>query len=163
MAIAYQTETTGTGGINSLASSSTWTAGYEWYLVTVSTMSPIPHDIRHDGVVQIGTSPTANTEIRHYLVACEDGTNWPDVFDGTASAETVTSEGVRDGFAKLACISRVDATTSNRDYPYDFSAAQVFGGSLPKKYIHFVAHNCSPAALNSTAGNQKYRYTPQTP
>ena len=150
--------TSGSGGLTSLGSSSTWLAGYEWFEVDIS--STPPRDVRHDGKIRVGTSPTANTEIRLYLVASNDGTNWPDVFDGTASAETVTSEGVRDGFAKLAAIMRVDSTTSNRDYFYEFNAAAVFGGSLPKKYVVFVAHNTG-VNLNSTAGEHTYRYTPQ--
>ncbi len=156
----YASPTSSSGGLTSLATSSSWTAGYEWFLVDVAAMSPIPRDIRHSGKIRVGTTPTVNTEIRIYLVASEDGSTWPDVFDGTASAETVTSEGVRDSFAKLAAILRVDATTSNRDYPYNFSAAQVFGGSLPDSYTVFVAHN-SGVNLNSTAGEHTYIYAPQ--
>lgn len=152
----WQTTTSGSGGINSLATSSTWTAGYEWFKVDCTTNRPL--DVRHDGKIQVGTTPTTATEIRIYLVASNDASTWPDVFDGTASAETVTSEGVRDGFAKLAAVLRVDSTTSNRDYPYEFSAAQAFGGSLPRNYVVFVTHNTG-VNLNSTAGNHTYRYT----
>lgn len=158
----FQTPTSSTGGLTSLATSSTWVAGYEWYVVDVAAMTLPAADVRHSGTVRVGTTPTINTEIRHYLVACEDGTNWPDVFDGTPSAETVTSEGVRDGFARLATVSRVDATTSDRDYPYSFNAAQVFGGTLPDSYVHFVTHNTG-TNLNSTAGSHKYQYAPQHP
>lgn len=156
----YSSATSSSGGLTSLGTSSTWTAGYEWLVVDVAGMSPIPLDVRHDGKVRVGTTPTVNTEIRIYLIASEDGSTWPDVFDGTPSAETVTSEGVRDGFAKLAAIMRVDATTSNRDYPYDFSAAQTFGGTLPDTYAVFVAHNTG-VNLNSTAGEHTYNYRPQ--
>lgn len=155
----FVTATTGTGGITSLASSSNWTAGYEWFLVDVAAMSPIPLDVRHSGKIRVGTTPTVNTEIRIYLVACEDGTNWPDVFDGTASTETITSPGVRDGFARLGPILQVDSTTSDRDYPYDFNAATVFSGSLPDSYIVFVTHNTG-VNLNATGSNHTYQYTP---
>jgi len=60
-----------------------------------------------DLVVRVGTSPTANTEIRIYTLASYDGSTYPDVFDGTPSAETVTSAGVRDSFMKLEA-ERVD-------------------------------------------------------
>lgn len=155
----YGTTTSGSGGLTSLGSSASFTAGYEWFKVDVAGSSPIPSDVRHDGKVRVGTSPTVG-EIRIYLVASNNDTDWPDVFDGTASAETATSAGVRDGFAKLAAIMYVDATTSDRDYPYEFSARQVFGGSLPKSYVVFVAHN-TVAALNGTGTNHTYRYTPQ--
>lgn len=158
----YGSTTSGSGGLTSLATSSSWTAGYEWFKVDVDGMTPIPTSVRHDGKIRVGTSPTANTEIRIYLVASNNDTDWPDVFDGTASAETVTSEGVRDGFAKWAATLRCDSTTSSRDYPYEFDAAQVFGGTLPKAYVVFVAHNTG-VNLSSTAGDHTYRYTPQYP
>jgi hypothetical protein len=155
--LAYGTPVTGTGGVNSLGSSSTWTAGYEWYIIDNS--SDLSLDRLQQGSIRVGTSPTANTEIRIYAVGSYDGSTWPDVFDGTPSAETVTSEGVRDSFAKLAAVLRVDATTSNRDYPFMFSIAALFGGVVPKKVAIFVAHNTG-VNLNSTAGNHSYADTP---
>lgn len=157
----YATPTSGSGGPESLASSSTWVAGYEWFKVDVAAMTPVPVTIRHQGKIRVGTTPSANTQIRIYLVASEDGSTWPDVFDGTASAETVTSAGVRDSFAKLAAVLVVDANTSNRDYPYSFDAANVFGGSLPDSYVVFVTHNCA-VALNATSTEHTYVYTPQS-
>lgn len=156
----YVTPTSGNGGINSLASSATWVAGYEWVIVDVAGMSAIPRDIRHQGTITVGTTPTANTEIRIYLVASENGSTWPDVFDGTPSAETITSAGVRDGFAYLAKIMRVDSTTSDRGYPYSFNALSVFNGSLPDTYALFVTHNTG-VNLNATAGNQTWLIAPQ--
>lgn len=153
----YGTAVTGTGGIHSLATSSTWTAGYEWYIVDNTTDKAL--DRLQQGTIRVGTSPTANTEIRIYAVGSYDGTVWPDVFDGTPSAETVTSEGVRDSFAKLAAVLRVDSTTTDRDYPFQFSLASLFGGAVPKKVAIFVAHNTG-VNLNSTSGNQKYADQP---
>jgi hypothetical protein len=147
---------TDTGGITSLASSSTWTAGYEWVVIDNTGGYS---DIRHSGKVRVGTTPTSPSEIRIYLIPCSDGTNWPDVFDGTPSAETVTSEGVRDGFAVLAAVLRIDATTSNRDYFFDFSAREVFGGCVPQKYSVFIVHNTG-ATLNATGAEQIHRWTP---
>ena len=158
----YATPTTDTGGITSLATSSTWTAGYEWFVVDVAGMTPIPTDVRISGQWTVGTTPTINTEGRIYLIPSEDGSTWPDVFDGTPSAETVTSVGVRDSFAVLAAVGRVDATTSNRSYPFDFSAAQAFSGTLPDSFAVFFAHN-SGVNLNSTAGNHTYIVAPQYP
>lgn len=152
----YGTPVTGSGGITSLGSSSDWTANYEWYIIDNST-DRASH--RHQtGKIQVGTSPTANTEIRIYLVVAADGTTWPDVFDGTPSAETFTSEGVRDSFAKLAAVLRVNATTSNRDYPFDFEVRSVLG-FMPKKCAVVIAHNTG-ANLNGTAGNHTYSDQP---
>jgi hypothetical protein len=154
--IAYGTPQTGTGGITSLASSANWTAGYEW--VKVDNATDLVEDWFVDLVIRVGTTPTVNTEIRVYLVGSYDGTTWPDVFDGTGSAETVTSAGVRDSFAKLAGVGIVDATTSDRDYPIQFNVSS-FYPNPPKSFILFVVHN-SGVALNATAGNHKYSILP---
>lgn len=152
----YSTPTTGTGGINSLASSSTWVAGYEWFVVDFSTGKETGCQVQ--GIITVGTTPTVNTEIRIYAVQSYDGTTWPDVFDGTASAETLTSVGVGTGFLKLCAVLQVDATTSDRAYPYYFDLATVFP-SMPKKVAIFVTHNTG-VNLNATAGNQTYAYQP---
>ena len=150
---AWSSTTTGTGGINSLASSSTWVAGYEWFIIDCANAIDVLVEI----VARVGTTPTINTEIRAYLFPIGDGgTVYPDVFDGTPSAETVTSAGVRDSFMKLAGVGVVDATTSDRDYPINFNLLSFFP-TLPKKVGVFIAHNTG-VNLNSTAGNQKYQY-----
>jgi hypothetical protein len=155
--IEYGTATTGTGGIHSLATSSTWLAGYEWFVIDNATDKALDYQVQ--GVVRVGTTPTVNTEIRLYAVASYDGSTWPDVFDGTPSAETITSAGVRDSFAKNVAVLPVDATTSDRDYPFFFTLATFFGGTIPKKVAIFVAHNTA-VNLNATSGNQQYAYQP---
>jgi hypothetical protein len=158
--LAYGTAITGTGGITSLATSSDWTAGYEWFICDNTAGTPTtPLDRIIQGNVRVGTTPTSGTEIRVYAVGSYDGTTWPDVIDGTASAETWTSAGVRDGCAKLAAVMRCDATTSNRDYPFLFSLASLFGGAMPKKVAIFVAHNTG-VNLNATGSTHTYADQP---
>jgi hypothetical protein len=155
----YGTLQSGTGGLTSLASSSTWLAGYEWFVVDNTT--ELAFDFYVSGKITVGTTPTINTEIRIYLVGSYDGTTWPDVFDGTPSAETVTTAGLRDGYARLAAALLVDATTSNVGYNFDLGGLrQYFGGVLPKKVAVFVAHNTG-VALNATAGNHTYAAQPE--
>jgi hypothetical protein len=156
--VTYPTASSGTGGIHSLATSSTFLAGYEWFVIDNTTELALDYLVQ--GYVTVGTTPTANTQIRIYCVASYDGTTWPDVFDGTPSAETVTSAGVGSGFLVLASVINVDATTSNVAYPFRFSLASLFGGYVPKKTAIFVAHNTG-VNLNSTSGNQAYGYAPQ--
>lgn len=153
---SYGTAVTGTGGINSLATSSTWVAGYEWFIIDNSTELAIDYFV--DLVIRCGTTPTINTEIRVYTFASYDGSTYPDVFDGTPSAETVTSAGVRDSFCKLAGVGIVDSTTSDRDYPIQFNLSS-FYPTMPKKVGIFVTHS-SGVNLNATAGNQKYAALP---
>jgi len=154
--LSYGTATSGTGGITSLASSSTWVAGYEWFIIDNTTELAIDYFV--DLVIRCGTTPTVNTEIRVYLAGSYDGSTYPDVFDGTGSAETVTSAGVRDSFMKLAGVGVVDATTSDRDYPIQFNTSSFFPNP-PKKIVVFVAHNTG-VNLNATAAQHKYAYSP---
>ena len=157
--IVYGTAAALANAIESLASSATWVAGYE--SATVDNTSNLYPDYAVEGKVTVGTTPTTNTEIRIYVVPLWDTVlgAWPDVFDGTTSAETATSEGVRDGFARLAAVLRVDSTTSNRVYPFNFTVAQLFGGVCPPMFSLFTAHNTG-VALNSTGSNQVTRVRP---
>jgi hypothetical protein len=160
--LAYGTLISGNGGVTSLASSSTWLAGYEWFLIDNTAASPagLMLDWNIAGQITVGTTPTINTEIRIYAVGSPDGTNWPDVFDGTPSAETITAAGVATGFLKLGAVCQVDSTTSNRAYPFQFGLRQTFGGVLPAKAVIFVTHNTG-VALNATAGNHLYYAQPE--
>jgi hypothetical protein len=126
---------------------------------TALTNANLYLDYTLEGKVTVGTTPTINTEIRIYVVASFDGTTWPDVFDGTTSAEpSVTSAGVRDGFAKLAASLNVDATTSNVAYPFSIgSVASLFGGVCPAKFVLFTTHNTG-VNLNATGGNHVFNY-----
>lgn len=155
--LALQAAQTLTNAIASLGTSSTWVAGYE--SATIDNTTNLYLDYIFDGKVTVGTSPTSGTQIRIYVVASVDGTTWPDVFDGTTGAETITgsSQGVRDGFAKQAATLNVDSTTSDRSYPFCFTVASLFGGVCPPKFVLFTTHNTGQN-LNSTAGNHVFTY-----
>jgi hypothetical protein len=154
--IEYGTSAVLTNAIASLATSSTFLGGYESDVVDNTTNKYLDYSL--EGKITVGTTPTINTEVRIYVVASFDGTTWPDVFDGTTSAETVTSAGVRDGFAKLAISLNVDATTSDRPYPFSIgSVASLFGGVCPAKFVLFTTHNTG-VNLNSTGGNHTCNY-----
>ena len=151
--IAYGSSAALTNAIEGLGSSATWVAGYE--SAVFDNTSDLFLDVTIEGKVTVGTGPSAATEIRIYVVASFDGSTWPDVFDGTTSAETVTSAGVRDGFAKLAAVLPCDSTNSDRAYPFSFSVASLFGGVVPAKFVLFVTHNTG-VALNATGSNHTF-------
>jgi hypothetical protein len=138
----------------SLATSSTWVAGRESTAVDNTTNKYLDYEL--SGKITVGTSPTANTEIRIYVYSEIDETpTYPDVFDGTDSDETVTgsSQGLRDGMLQLAKTILVDSTTSDRTYPFGkISIASLFGGVVPDHFGVFVTHNTG-VNLNSTGGN----------
>lgn len=156
--LSYSASTALTITLASLATSSTWLAGRESTAVDNSSAKHL--DYLLSGQVTVGTTPTTGTEIRVYVVAQLDDTNWPDVFDGTDSNETVTSAGVGSGFLRLAATMSVDANTSDRAYPFGMvSVASLFGGVCPRKFVVFVAHNTG-VNLNATGGNHYVNVTP---
>lgn len=155
--IAYSSNTTITISPASLASSATWVAGRESTLIDNTTNLYV--DALVQGVITVGTTPTANTSIVVYVwgSSVSPATTAIDVIDGTDSAETITSTGVRNSFMKIGAVLDVPAATSNIAYPFSFGVAQLFGGVLPPYWGLFVAHN-SGAALHATAGNHVVSY-----
>lgn len=148
-------------GLASLASSSTRVAGYE--IDAISNRSTL--DLTHlwGGKLTVGTTPAINTLIDIWLIPAlsyASGTPvWPDVFDGTASAETATSAAILAGCGTLMKSLLVDATTSDRPYYFtSLDIAQWNGGTMPWDYTLFFAHN-NTAAWNATGGNFLLYYT----
>jgi len=153
----YAASATITITLASLASSSSFVAGRE--ATAIVNTSNLYDDALLSGKIRVGTTPTINTQILIYVFAAlDDAPTYPDVFDGTDSDETLTSAGVGRGFLKLAAVLDVDATTSDRDYPFGpVSVAQLFGGHLPTRWSVFVTHNTG-VNLNSTGGNHFIKY-----
>jgi hypothetical protein len=149
-------------GLASLASNGSagvFTAGRESAAITNETNLDLDHIL--SGKIRTGTSPTASRSINVYVAAPQSmasGTaTWPDVLDGTDSAETFTSVNVMNGIVKLAASLTVDAT-SDRDYPFSgISVASLFGGVLPPEYVVFVAHDTG-VNLNATGSNHEINY-----
>lgn len=156
--ISYRASSTITIAPENVATSSGFTAGVESTVYDNTTNKDV--DVLIAGTWTAGTTPTINTQVQIYVIAVrDDAPFYPDVFDGTSSAETATSAGVLSGFAKLAAILNVDATTSNRVYDCGpFSVAQLFGGVCPLKFVLFITHNTGVNS-NSTAGNHVWKAT----
>lgn len=111
------------------------------------------------GKITTGTSPTASRQIEVWAVGSWDGINFPDVFDGVASSETVSLASVKASVCRFVANM---ATTSTSDEDYHFGPvlmSSVFGGDIPPKFIIFVTHNTG-VNLNSTAGNHQIRLQP---
>lgn len=155
--IAYAASATLTNAVESLATSSTFVAGYESAVFDNTTTKY--DDVLLAGKVTTGTAPTVNTNILIYVVAPIDDTpTWPDVFDGTTSGETLTSVNMGSGFLKLAAVITVTATS---DLGYHFgpvSVAQLFGGIMPYKFLVYTTHNTA-VNLNATGGNHVFKTT----
>lgn len=156
--ISYSSNTTITITLASMATSSTWVAGAESNQVDNTTNLYV--DALVQGKVTVGTTPTTATNILVYVWGADTSlaTTALDVLDGTDSAETITSAGVRNGMLALASVLDVDSATSNRTYfVKPFSVAQLFNGLMPKFWGLFVTHNTG-VNLNATGSNHAFSF-----
>jgi len=142
----------------SLATSSSKLAGQESTLVDNTT--DLYDDFLVSGKITTGTSPTTAKTIELWCIPSWDGTTWPDVFDGTDSAETITNAEVKVGLLRALVWSVGTNATSNITYHFaGVSIAAMFGGVVPPKFSFFLTHDTA-VNLNSTAGNHQIRIQP---
>ena len=152
----YSAQQTITAAIGSLASDTNLLAGLETSIIDNTTDGY--EDIILSGFITTGTSPTASRIIEVWAIAW-NGSGWPDVFDGTESAETITSADIKASICRLVA-AMATANTSDRVYHFGpVSIAAAFGGVVPPKIVLFVTHSTG-VALNSTAGNHQIRLQP---
>ena len=141
----------------SLASDTSLLTGRE--STTIDNSTNLYLDYLVSGKVTTGTSPTASRAIEVWAVGSLYATSWPDVFDGTESAETITSADIKASICRQVA-SMATSSTSNVTYHFGpVSLAAAFGGVLPPKVVLFVTHSTA-VALNSTAGNHQIRLQP---
>lgn len=155
--VAYGTASDLTITLASLASDTNLLTGRE--SATIDNTSTLALDYLVSGKITTGTSPTASRAIEVWAVGSWDGTNWPDVFDGTESAETITSADIKASVCRLLA-SMATSSTSNVTYHFGpVSLAAAFGGVLPPKVVLFVTQSTA-VNLNSTTGNHQIRLQP---
>jgi hypothetical protein len=151
--------TTITISLGSLATSASFIAGQESTQIDNTSTKYI--DAHVQGLVTVGTTPTANTLINCYVWGSQVSlaTTAIDVLDGTDSAETLTNTGVLASGLRLARQGIVLVNTSNVGYPLaQFSVRRALGlETLPPFWGLFVAHNTG-VNLNSTAGNHVFSF-----
>jgi len=153
----YRASSTITIAPQNIATSSTFVAGVESDVY--DNTSNKDQDVIIGGTWTCGTTPSSNSQCLIYVGAIrDDAPTYPDVFDGTSSAETLTSAGVGRGFLKLGATIDIDSSNSNVAYPVLFTVAQLFGGICPPKFFLFITHN-SGVNSNSTAGNHVWKAT----
>lgn len=149
-------------GLDALAASSTLVAGYETNVVNVTTISGGPPiDILLSGQFKAAAANPNAGQIEVWVIASEnDVPNWPDVFDGTASAETVSSRNVLFGCGRLVAAISGDSVNS-RIYSFaPTSLASLFGGVLPTHFVVFVTHNIQSTTSAWGTGDNFIYYTP---
>jgi hypothetical protein len=147
---AYAASSAVTITLASLASDTTLLAGQE--STAIDNTSGLYLDYLVAGEVTTGTSPTAAKQIEVHAVGILDDANWPDVFDGADSNETITSADIKNAICRPLAVLAT-SSTSNQAYPFGpVSLANAFGGVLPAKVAIFIVHNTG-VNLNSTGGN----------
>lgn len=136
-----------------------FTSGRESTAVDNTTNLDLDHLL--SGKIRVGTSPTAGRTIAVYVyapISISSGTpTYPDVLDGTDSAETITSANVLNSMLRLAWSTTVDNTTDRDYFIPPTSIASLFGGALPQFWGVYVAHDTA-VSLNATSGNHVLHY-----
>lgn len=148
----------GANDLDGLASSASLTGGWESGVITNTA-----NDVLLAGRFKANnTAPTAGRILVYVGAALNDTPAYPDVFDGTSSAETITTADIRNSILVLATSITTD-TTANRIYEFaPINVAALFGGAMPQKWWAFVTHNMVQA-FNTTAGaGGQCWYTPIT-
>lgn len=156
----YTASATITIAPENVATSSTRTAGVE--STVISNVSNKFVDALVSGKWTAGTSPSASKQVDIWVYApisddLSSSVTYPDVIDGTSSAETMTSENVRNSAMKLAASIVVDSTSDRVYSVAPFSVAALFGGVLPTRWGLFISHDTAVNS-NSTAGNHAWSY-----
>lgn len=140
--------------LHSLAASSTWIAG--WESDAVDNTSNLYDDYLVSAKFTMTSANNQAGEIRIYVAGMLDDSTWPDVLDGTESAEAFPDTEERDAALMLARVLAVDTTTGAIIYCAPFSVAALFGGVCPAKFVIFVTGNgaTSTNAQFAASGNQ---------
>lgn len=137
--------------LHGLAASATHVGG--WESAAQDNSSNLYLDARVTAKITVESAGLTAGEIRLWLVGLLDDTpTWPDVFDGTESAETVTDTEIRDAICRLAAVTVTDTTASRVYYLECASARKVFDGQLPSQFVVFITQ--STGTTLETTGNQ---------
>lgn len=154
--IKYATPATITIAPENVATSATLVAGVESAAIDNST------DLFVDALVSgkwtAGTSPTGG-EVDIWVYAAHDETpTYPDVIDGTSSAETFGDVNSRNSALRLAAVIAPDTTNDQVYWVAPFSVAALFGGVMPRRWGLWITHSTGVNS-NSTGGNHAWKMT----
>lgn len=136
----------GAANLDALASSTPLTAGWSSAVITNAA-----NDAHLTGRFKANaTAPTIGQIVVYVGATLNDTPTYPDVFDGTSAAKTVTSSDIRNAILMRAATIATDAT-ANRVYEFaPVNIATLFGGLMPKQWWVFVTHSMVQS-LNITA------------
>lgn len=157
--LSYAASTSVTITLASLAASSSLLAGRESTAIDNGATNKYV-DYLLAGHYRTGAANLQAGTIRTAVVGARDDTpSWPDVFDGTDSAETVSAQGMYDAVCRLA--SDIVTDTTQRTWPFGPVSIESLFGKVPDQFVIFVSHNAHTAtnAWSATAGDHVLRLT----
>lgn len=156
--VAYVASADYTITLTGLASDTNLLAGREGSALSNASNKYL--DVLMSGKITTGSSPTDNRVIEvHAIFSLDDTPNYPDVFDGTDSAETITSIGIKSGISALTAYIATN-NTSDRTYPFKgIGLRQFIGDAVMPAHVPFVTHSTA-VNFNATASNHKVTNTP---
>lgn len=138
--------------LDGLAASSTHVAGWESDAITATGYE----DVAVHATIVVESAGLTAGEIKLWIVPKHNATAWPDVFDGTQSAETVVDVPTRDAVCRVGAVARTDTTASQTYYLHCESVKAVCAGNMPETFVVFITQNTG-AALETTGDlNQVY-------
>jgi hypothetical protein len=139
--------------------SSTADVGRQSDAIDVTTLDCV--DLWVGGKITLGTTPTANTRVEVWFMPSYDGTTYAGgAFGATDAAITYPSTTFPSGakvLGRLAASLPCVVNTTGQILTWAVSAAEVFGGTLPPKFVVFITQSTG-SAFNATAGNHELRY-----
>lgn len=148
--ITYASSSDLTITLASLATDSNLLTGRESTVVDNTTNLYLDYLV--SGKITTGTSPTNAKTIEVWAYASMNDTPlYPDVFDGTDSAETITNTDIKNVALRLIAVMPTTSTSNVSYYFPPTSIAQLYG-QMPKKWGVFVTHNTG-VNLNATSSN----------
>lgn len=140
--------------LHGIASSATWVAG--WTSGTIDNTSDLDLDKLISAKFTVESASVVAGEIRVYVYAMLDDSNWPDVFssgtEGTEGTATIHDVNVLASHFRQLWSTANDTTASQVYAMPKTSVASLFGGTLPPKFAIFVTQ--STGTTLETSGNQ---------
>jgi hypothetical protein len=144
--------------LHSLAASAAYSAG--WTSGTIDNSSNDYEDYHISAKVTMTSSNNQAGEVRVYVYAMLDDSNWPDLFsagtEGTEGTCTIHDTEQLDSHMRLMWSTAVDTGTGEIHCMPKTGVAQFFGGFCPPKFAIYITGNgaTSTNAQFAASGNQ---------
>lgn len=145
--VKYATSATLTCAVGSLGSDTALIDGVESSVIDNTTDGY--DDYLISGKVTVAASGLTTARLIEVFAVAWNGSAWPDVFDGTSSAVSISSEEIKNSICKPIAIMPTTATASAVYHFSGVSLRQAFGGVLPSKCVLFVTQSTGAALAAS--------------